>query len=73
MIDELYQDDKEFLMYLLNNLPAGYLALTYQDYMILKKLKSKVKGKITESDINRLELKMKLGEYKDFMKGNTNE
>lgn len=67
MIDELYEDDKEFLMYLLNNLPVSYLAMTYQDYMVLKKLKPKLKGKITNSDINRLELKLKLGEHKNFI------
>lgn len=72
MFDELNKDDIEFLHYLINQLPASFLFMTYQDFLILKKLKPKIKGKITESDINRLELKMTLGGFKDFMKGQKN-
>ena len=69
MYDKLNRDDIEFLNYLINHLPVGLLAMTYQDFLLLKKLEPKISGKITEADINKLQLKMYLGAYKDFMKG----
>ncbi len=62
MLNELTPEDKEFIQYLLEQLPVGFIYMTYQDYQIVKK-----RDKITESDINRLDLKLKLGAFKKIM------
>lgn len=62
MLNELTPEDKEFIQYLLEQLPVGFIYMTYQDYQIVKK-----GDKITESDINRLDLKLKLGAFKKIL------
>lgn len=65
MLQPIDADDQEFLDYLFSQLPVGFIAMTWQDFNITKKLKEK--DKITNSDIHRLELKLKLGEYKKVL------
>lgn len=69
MFDDLTPQDKEFLEYMMKQLPVGFLYMSYHDFKVMKKLERSLVTKITESDINRLELKLKLGEFNNFMKG----
>lgn len=59
MLETPGEDDIEFLIYLISHLPVSYLFMTYDDFK-----RSKQPTPITQSDINALELKLKLGAYK---------
>jgi len=69
MLGELDPEDMEFINYLMEQMPVGFLYMSYQDFQTKKKLVNNLKGKITNSDVNRLKLKLKLGEFNNFMKG----
>lgn len=64
MANEFEQEDLEFALFLMSKLPVGFLSDCYMDYMVIKS--AKAKQAITNSDINRLELQLKLGAYKNF-------
>jgi len=63
--------DEEFIEYLLAQLPVGFIYMTYQDFVHIKNMnahRKKIVGKISNADINRLELRLKLGEFDKFIK-----
>jgi hypothetical protein len=64
MINDFEQDDIDFALFLMSKLPVGFLSDCYMDYMVIKNYKQS--QPITKSDINRLELQLKLGAYKSF-------
>lgn len=64
MVDQPNEEDIEFVLYLMSKLPVGFLSDCYMDYMVIKQKKQN--QPITKSDINRLELQLKLGAFKSF-------
>lgn len=64
MVDQPSEEDIEFVLYLMSKLPVGFLSDCYTDYMVIKQQSQK--QPITKSDINRLELQLKLGAFKGF-------
>jgi hypothetical protein len=65
VLNELTPEDREFIQYLLEQMPVGFLYMSWQDFQITKKMNA---DKITESDINRLDLQLKLGAYREVQR-----
>jgi len=71
MLEELTPDDKEFILYLMSRLPVGMLSTIYFDFVHEKQMngyRRNVKGKITNAEINRLELELKLYKFDKIIK-----
>ncbi len=64
MLEQPNEEDIEFVLYLMSKLPVGFLSAWYMDYLVIKQQSQK--QPITKSDINRLELQLKLGAFKSF-------
>ena len=61
--------DDEFMRYLIESLPVSYIVMAYEDFQIEKQkqqFKRKVLDKITDADINRLDLQLKINNFIDL-------